>query len=388
MKIIYANEGKAIVPISEKVDATEYDTRAMLEKAISVKSARDFFGFIKAAPASFFARTLHDLDADVMVNDIVNKNGTKLFGTSIPNMLSKYFPDIEYLDELVVQSGELGKVFVEKHEYPDGTILDLEKISMEPGYCELFFSIIESFIANGKILLALAAVANGEAYKQPPFTYLQSKNDAFKIIDSGLNVTSDVNKLPIQQPAPLTYFSEDSVSLLKEVLNDVAVEKWSGDYQSKNGTAIFVFPNVWQTQAIAANIFTSFMNTLFEGNLETWLISNNFKVEYSDDHFSVRKINFPVQDYYHEIAKAAASKAVGLCPYCGAPVLRTSSRGNKAQFCSNSCKTLSTKRRREEVIKYAASGIPVQDAVSLIGGQYEESIRRWYQEVLDTNPAR
>lgn len=89
-------------------------------------------------------------------------------------------------------------------------------------------------------------------------------------------------------------------------------------------------------------------------------------------------------DLYECLEKAAVDNKISLCAQCGLPVKRRRS----AAYCSASCRTLANKGRREKAILYAASGASLDEAISAIGNEYESSIKRWYEEVLGTNPAR
>ena len=88
------------------------------------------------------------------------------------------------------------------------------------------------------------------------------------------------------------------------------------------------------------------------------------------------------EEIYDEALKAILNNQVTLCPVCGSPVLVKDRRGRKPkEICSNTCKTIASKRRRETAIGYAMSGKPIEDAISKLGEEYASSIRRWYSEI-------
>lgn len=388
MKIAYTNENTALIPAEEINDATKYDIKKVLEGIVATKTAKDLFTFLQDTPVSFFERSFYQEDGDVFIDDILCSKDEKLLGMRIEKMLSKFYPNIEYLDSLVVLSGDLGETYTYRHECPDGVVIETERVNFKGGFYFFALSVVERMVTEAKVLLTLAAVANGEDCEQLPIAYLGGKDEHVQIFDSGLHLLDEFNKTPIQEFETEELFLEVSNSEIKKGLDKVVPYKKDSGYVSEQGTAVFAFPGSWDKKTVAANIFTLFMNSLFEGGLENWLMGNNFKVKYENGSFSVIEKRLPMQDFYREIADVAAAKKIGICPHCGSPVLRTGSRGNKAQFCSNSCKTLETKKRREEAIKCAASGVPVESAISMIGERYSSSVEKWYEETLGTKPAR
>ena len=72
-----------------------------------------------------------------------------------------------------------------------------------------------------------------------------------------------------------------------------------------------------------------------------------------------------------------------LCEVCSRPVLTHKDRGTPSKVCHvGSCKTTASARRKTRVEQLAASGVPVEDAVSELGGQYRQSIERWYENYV------
>lgn len=78
---------------------------------------------------------------------------------------------------------------------------------------------------------------------------------------------------------------------------------------------------------------------------------------------------------------------VSICPICNRPFLIKSNQGRKIKsVCSDSCKTKASKQRREVSFRNAAAGIPIEKTISILGKEYETSIRRWYSEVSTLTP--
>lgn len=72
-----------------------------------------------------------------------------------------------------------------------------------------------------------------------------------------------------------------------------------------------------------------------------------------------------------------------LCEVCSRPVLTHKDRGTPSKVCHvGSCKTTASARRKTRVEQLAASGVPVEDAVNELGGQYRQSIERWYENYV------
>lgn len=88
-------------------------------------------------------------------------------------------------------------------------------------------------------------------------------------------------------------------------------------------------------------------------------------------------------------ARLIVDGKIKLCPQCGTPVIVKDQRGRfEKEFCSNRCKTASSKSRREYAIRLASSGVSIEKATSLIGEKHRKSVEKWYAEILDTDPAR
>lgn len=100
--------------------------------------------------------------------------------------------------------------------------------------------------------------------------------------------------------------------------------------------------------------------------------------------FVKRKVVEPpwwVTDLYDEAIDLILEGKVSLCPVCGSPVLIKDFRGRKSKLvCSDSCKTRASNQRRETAYQCAASGIPLEEAISRIGEEYARSVRKWYAE--------
>ena len=381
-----------IVALSADVDETEgYDIREVVERAAAVKSARDYISFLKELPSSFFAQYIgQPLDHEEMTKDLDNRDGT-VYGKRISDVLDKYYPDIEYLDRAVAVSGDLGEAFEREHASPDRGTHVVEYVRIDPRYKIGCHQIQLDMAMNARMLLSYAAVANGERWGKAhsPIKRMDClASESAVLVDSGIAAYQAFNKSPIQTPHYSEYFGDAECRRLEGAAASVLGKVDGKHLTTHDLTAAFLLPGDWSDRDIAANIFTSFMNTLFEDTDMSGCIGNAFKVRFDEGGFAVAENRNPVQEFYYQIAKIAEDKSVGLCPVCGSPVLRGRSRGNSALLCSKSCKTTASKERREDAIKYAASGMPVDDAIALIGERYEASVRKWYEEVLGTDPAR
>lgn len=107
------------------------------------------------------------------------------------------------------------------------------------------------------------------------------------------------------------------------------------------------------------------------------------EIVYVNGGFSRQDSGYYTNYLFSKIEQAAIDDKLALCAQCGLPVKKRKG----SAYCSASCRTLANKERRETAIKYAASGKPMDEAISAIGIEYASSIKRWYEEVLDTNPA-
>lgn len=86
---------------------------------------------------------------------------------------------------------------------------------------------------------------------------------------------------------------------------------------------------------------------------------------------------------FDEAKRLIVENKVSLCPVCGAPVLIKDLRGRKSkEMCSDSCKTTASKNRREHTLDLAKSGVPIEEALGIIGEEYESSVKKWYGQAI------
>lgn len=96
-----------------------------------------------------------------------------------------------------------------------------------------------------------------------------------------------------------------------------------------------------------------------------------------------RPYPFWVEELFDEAVRLILSRQVSLCPICGSLVMARDNRGCKPRvFCSDTCKTRASNKRREEAIRLAVKGTSIEKAIRIIGSEYETSIRRWYDEAF------
>ena len=82
---------------------------------------------------------------------------------------------------------------------------------------------------------------------------------------------------------------------------------------------------------------------------------------------------------FDEMLRVVLEGTVTLCPVCGRPVIVGSRRGRKPKrYCSDSCKTKACNIRREDAIRRAWNGVPLDEAVKIIGPEYEQSVSRYF----------
>ena len=239
---------------------------------------------------------------------------------------------------------------------------------------------LESLAFNLQAIARIGAMANGEADPNGLERVPLECDVNAQVIDSKLSISSDFCMVPAQDPSYKTYFTEEDAKKVRESLGDYDDEGFCGLYYGKGHGSLFVYPTGMSDQEMAANIFVSFMNSLFEGNAETMYSGNIFKVEQTRRGFRVIDHPGPFRDAYRQVAYLAADNSLRLCAYCGKPVLADRSRGNEAMYCSRTCNTKASAQRRETAYALAASGVPVEEAIDRIGKRYERSIRRWYEE--------
>lgn len=386
MRLAFANEARIIVAREDAQDPTPYDASAFVAQAMSVKTARDFIQLLTDTPASFFVKYLSLMGHhEERPEDILCKGSELSFKGTVAAVLEKYFPEIEYADEFVINAGTLGPVdrdfkYVVRDNGEDREI-PCTVIHPNGDYYIMYLSSIETFVHNIQGLARLAAVANGESRASELTRLDYGMPEGVVAIDSHLELWGEYNGIPAQQPPYESYFTQEVARSINDALSRHGVhEDVDGHILAPGHHGIYIYQSSFSDQEIAANIFTSFMNTLFEGSTENHFLGNTFKVDYDGTRFHVRDARNPLREMYREIADLAASNSIRLCANCGSPLLADKSRGNEAMYCSRSCNTKASSQRRETAYALAAAGVPLEEAVARIGRRYEQSIERWYQE--------
>lgn len=383
MKVSYINEGLAIVWPEAMEDKTPYDVKQVVADMLAVRTTKDVIDFVLDTPASFFKDIVYVASpTPILENDLVRYDPDHAFRGSVLDLVERNYPDIEILDMLVVKSGELG-TYVENHllaEPRDDEPVYANVLYPPKRFCEIHFSTIEALILNVQAVLRMAAIANGEQPLKGLERIPLRCNVPAVAIDTGLSISSDMNQIPAQHPSYKTYFTEKNAKALRDELSEMGIRDLCHIYHGKGHGSIFIYPEGMSDQEMAANIFTSFMNSLFEKGSQLMFVGNTFKVERTSRGFEVVDCPWPLRDMYRQAANLAADNCVKLCPYCGKPLLSDKSRGNEAMYCSRSCNTKASTQRRETAYALASSGVPLEDAIERIGDRYEQSVRRWYQE--------
>lgn len=90
------------------------------------------------------------------------------------------------------------------------------------------------------------------------------------------------------------------------------------------------------------------------------------------------------QIWYEVGTMVDGRERIKTCKVCNRPLMPKRRSG----YCSPTCKTQATNKRREAAIKYAVLGVPIDEAVREIGEKYRLSIEKWYAETLGTSSVR
>lgn len=318
-----------------------------------------------------------------MVRDLIEFEPSGKFKGSMAEAVKSY-PDIEYLDNFVINSGDLGPVVDDSLIGVAHTGEEVRRKAIDPPkpFHELFIGLVEALVVDLQTIAKLGAIANGDTPIDDLVKVQLNCEVPVKAFDSGLYVMSDFNKIPTQSPCIDDYFTEAEIKSLraacKEVGQDIDTQYIHASIQRK--TYFFLYPPETTDLDAAANMFMSFMNNLFEGDATNLYSGNVFKVERREGGFAVVDNPGPLREMFRECACLVANHAIRLCAHCGKPLLADKSRGNEAMYCSRSCNTKASIARRDTAYAMAAAGAPVEEAIEKIGQRYETSIRRWYKE--------
>ena len=408
MNILYINDRNAYVSFEETEGDEPFDVRDIVKRATTVKTGRDFIEFLLATPGSFFkwhAMPIPARNGFVTMDELVSKYPRYVFPESYEELVDRYYPDIEVLDEVAIKSGAIG-TYTEEHEEEPGLLeglgIDSTKgVLNPPSLRSIHLPEFESFIQNIQLLERYAAIANGEV---APYKFRRidfgCKAD-IQFIDTQLWGYRDYAVGFGQNTTCKELFTRDEWLEVSRVLTPrgyghyivppkmmpdgtpelpfhlVIPDNWPDTTHPM--AQICTYPKSWTNQQIARDIFLFFMKVIFEDEDEAFL-NHPFVVTYEDGGFHVKDNIAAIAACYREVAYLAEAKTIHVCAHCGHPLLADRSRGNEAMYCSRSCNTMASAARRERVYALAASGVPVEEAIARIGSRYVRSIRRWYDE--------
>lgn len=389
MNVSYANDSMVIMWPEAMEDSTPYDIKQVVSDLLAIRTAKDVLDFILKTPPSFFSNITHRSTGDwVIASDFYESwvHDPRICG-SIVDLVEKDYPEIEPLDGFATKGGDFGPYIKDfcLSESDDDDPVYADVIYPTKPYCNMLIGSLEALAFNLQEIARIGAIANGEL--SPSGSGLDELpidcDVRARVIDSKLSISHDLNRMPAQDPTYKSYFTPFEVNKLEQALEAYHPRDREGLSHLYNGEGVgslFVYPEDMSEQEMAANIFMSFMNSLFEGNAETMYSGNIFKVRRGKRGFVVVDNPGPLRDMYRQCARFVASGDMRLCAYCGKPLLADRSRGNEAMYCSRTCNTKASAQRREMAYALAASGVPVEDAIERIGTRYERSIRRWYEE--------
>lgn len=312
------------------------------------------------------------------IDEYIDTNTGHFFAGKLSSAVMTSSDEIDYLDESLLKTGILGDVFIETREFDDGHLLSYEAILPKDDFRSIYISSIEDLIQDVQALAAYAAIA-----------YDTISNDYFKrvipdddfdlcLIKSELIAHSDFNSTQKDHSYIHSVFSNDEIEMANQILTTCGYGDIY-DIRPENGRKVFVTKSTMTDAKVAALVFTWFMNSLFEGSAETYYSGNTFKVDYSNGKFTVLEHSSPFQDLYLTLSKYAEKGYIKLCKTCNHAFIDKKSRGNPAKYCSRSCNTKASNKRKEKAQACKAADIPIEEAIDAIGREYEGSIRRWYQ---------
>lgn len=381
MKISLATENKGFIRKTDITISETYNVHNIIVEMMSIHTAKDFLAFVLHVPYSFVSTFAFPFNQREDLRDVLPYEEKHCFTGKIEEELQKGYHEVDYLDELLLNEGILGPIVTRKIIREDGSELLIKEVEGNGRYEFIFFSSIEMLIRNTQALLRFAAIAlqdkNNSAIERKNIGEAEAQ-----IVMSGLEVDSDINSDHIREaPLPSLFEDKELARISKYVERrgywiDNGVLKGDGSYLDQP----FLVRETMSDSEVAAYIFGWFINSLFEGNAMSYYSGNTFKVKFKDGRFKVFEPPSPLRELYHEIARIAESGNVKLCSHCGRAFIDEKSRGNKALYCSRSCNTKASNRRRDLAQQYKAAGIPIEKAIAKIGSKYESSIRAWYNE--------
>lgn len=279
----------------------------------------------------------------------------------------------------------LGQLATKQTEYGAQEIVQLNG-----KYEFIYLSTMEEFIRNAQKLLECVAVATANISSGYFERQLVWRNIDAQIVESGISAYPDFHSNSERDSALSWVFDQKEIEMLSKAVLPLGYEIKGADIHNQHSylSKPFVVRSTMSDSEIAAFIFIWFMNTLFEENYEACYSSNTFKVDFEQGRFRLHEARNPIQEFYYEIARLAESGTVKLCANCKRAFIDDKSRGNEALYCSRSCNTQASNKRKELARQYKSAGIPVEKAIEKIGNKYEKSIRSWYQDNLSSTKSR
>lgn len=383
MKFVFLNESKGIISKKNADAHEEYDVQAIVLDMVQIRSARDYMKFLEAAPYSFFSKMFFKLEGDQEdVIDFLPYREPHAYKGDLARVIQKECLDIDYLDGFLIREGVLGPV----------SIATLSTEGVEPKSFEVFkptgefkfiyMQSIETFVNNVQQLCFLAAIAlKGKSADGALDRDSVWGHPEYHIVRSGLSIESSFNSdYESNAPIPMLFDSmeiDQIASSIKRSGYSIYREglSYKGDLENK----AFLVREEMSDAEVAAFIFTWFMNSLFEGSSEAYYSGNTFKVGFDGKGFKVFRQRSPYRELYLQVARFAELGQTKLCAHCGRAFIDMKSRGNEALYCSRSCNTKASNKRRDLARQYKAAGVPVERAIKEIGEKYTESIRGWYK---------
>ncbi len=384
MKIAYINEGVCAVRLEDIDDSEPCNLSSVIERALRIKTAEDLINFLEFVPYPFLKPYFCRWGPDEWIGDLVHEKDDDRIRGEVFTALDRSNSEAEYLDRFTIETGALGEFFIKTVESQDGTMREFEEVHLDPSLVFMYLETPLDLAMNLQALARLAAVALGFG-SDGIFDVSDLESPlGLRLVRSGLSLAGEHDR----KSDPLKMlFGEIDRRLVAE-----AIVKSGCEGQGKKAKRRdfrydepFVVPKSMSDQEWAAFIFTWFMNSLFEGDADSFWVGNTFKVDFTEEGFKVMKAFSPTRDFYHEIAKLAESGSFSVCPICGHPVLVKKNQGTKAVYCSNSCKSRASNARKMKAYSLASVGVPMEEAIAIIGSRYASSIERWYREASNAS---
>lgn len=429
MELLAVNKHVAVFDNGE--DNHELDAFAALRDLITMKNCRQLLQFLKkhGCHRSFC------VDSDNLYTNSIKHSGSDRFNgkrfaegaftlaESLDSAIEKDI-EIEPLDELIADDLENEKVYqlsiddlmVFKRDItsflvlaaiangapiPDGLFAKLDPVRMfGDDWCAGSLPCsVKDLVSYGIPITKTGAEKNyffGDVFFESTrgiFNHLSKfSNYQLQTNDSGVPIpvgdVSDVGEYSNRYPLSI----DGVIYSLEEYYESEESDK------CEYFITVTTYPDFDHSKAIrllCGRIVSELMNTSFFSPYDGY----DFEIEHVDEdsyeHYSfklnegftlvpAKPFDFWVELLFDQTIKLVIENKVTLCPVCGTPVLIRDYRGKKArEVCSDSCKSIATRKRREKATALAASNVPIEKAISIIGAEYAGSIRKWYSEYQD-----